>query len=144
MFALPPAADLDSTAGSEWDLSDFEGGRPGSSAASATHLTSVSKEQLFQMLQKARARYHKYKGRAADVVKAYQDLEAENAKIKNVMQQTQVLNTVHVTPFYKAHKLLSECFYCTAGETGLCSDTLKMCLLFMRVIEMFINHHYLY
>ena len=90
VFALPPP-DLDSTAGSEWE-SDFEGGggRPGSSAS--THLTSVSKEQLFQMLQKSRARYHKYKGRAADVVKAYQELEAENGKIKNVMQQTQVKN----------------------------------------------------
>ena len=37
-----------------------------------------------------RARYHKYKGRYADVVKAYTDLQNENAKIKNVMQQTQV------------------------------------------------------
>ena len=42
------------------------------------------------MLQKSRARYHKYKGRCTDVVKAYKELEAENGKIKNVMQQTQV------------------------------------------------------
>ena len=37
-----------------------------------------------------RARYHKYKGRYADVIKAYTDLQSENAKVKNVMQQTQV------------------------------------------------------
>ncbi len=37
-----------------------------------------------------RARYHKYKGRYADVIKAYTDLQNENAKVKNVMQQTQV------------------------------------------------------
>jgi len=42
------------------------------------------------MLQKARTRYHKYKGRYADVAKAYTELEAENQKVKNVMQQTQV------------------------------------------------------
>lgn len=37
-----------------------------------------------------RARYHKYKGRYTDVIKAYTDLQNENAKVKNVMQQTQV------------------------------------------------------
>ena len=73
--------DLDSTAGSEWDE---DGG------SSHQHLSAISKEQLFQMLQKARARYHKYKGRYSDVAKAYQDLERENGKIKTVMQQTQV------------------------------------------------------
>ena len=41
------------------------------------------------MLQKTRGRYHKYKGRYSDVVRAYQDLERENGKIKTVMQQTQ-------------------------------------------------------
>ena len=69
--------DLDSTAGSEWDE---DGG------SSHQHLSAISKEQLFQMLQKARARYHKYKGRYSDVAKAYQDLERENGKIKTVMQ----------------------------------------------------------
>ena len=73
--------DLDSTAGSEWDE---DGG------SSHQHLSAISKEQLFQMLQKARARYHKYKGRYSDVAKAYQDLDRENGKIKTVMQQTQV------------------------------------------------------
>ena len=52
-FTLPSQQDLDSTTGSEW----------GSEAGSQTQLTSISKEQLFQMLQKTRARYHKYKGR---------------------------------------------------------------------------------
>ena len=89
--------DLDSTAGSEWDE---DGG------SSHQHLSAISKEQLFQMLQKARARYHKYKGRYSDVAKAYQDLERENGKIKTVMQQTQVyvaalffLKGIHVPVF---------------------------------------------
>jgi hypothetical protein len=38
-----------------------------------------------------RARYHKYKGRYADVVKAYNELQGENSKVKTVMQQTQVI-----------------------------------------------------
>lgn len=76
-----PINDLDSTAGSEWDED-----------ASSQRLTSISKEQLFQMLQKARGRYHKYKGRYSDLVKAYQDLERDNGKIKTVMQQTQVIS----------------------------------------------------
>lgn len=70
--------DLDSTAGSEWEDDQ-----------SSQRLTSISKETLFQMLQKTRGRYHKYKGRYCDLVKAYQDLERENGKIKTVMQQTQ-------------------------------------------------------
>merc|ERR1712156_330799 len=49
----------------------------------------ISKEQLFQMLQKTRSRYHKYKGRYSDVANAYKSLENENQKVKNVMQQTQ-------------------------------------------------------
>ena len=73
--------DLDSTAGSEWE--------DDTASATSQRLTSISKEQLFQMLQKTRGRYHKYKGRYSDVVRAYQDLERENGKIKTVMQQTQ-------------------------------------------------------
>ena len=42
------------------------------------------------MLQKMRSRYHKYKGRYADAAKAYTELEVENTKVKNIMQQTQV------------------------------------------------------
>ena len=79
VYSLPSATDLDSTAGSEWE--------DGNSSA---QLAAVSKEQLFQMLQKMRARYHKYKGRYADVAKAYTELENENQKVKNIMQQTQV------------------------------------------------------
>jgi len=79
IFSFPVNADLDSTAGSEWE----------EDASSQQRLTSVSKEQLFQMLQKARARYHKYKGRYTDLSKAFQDLERENGKVKGVMQQTQ-------------------------------------------------------
>ena len=79
MYHLP--SDLDSTAGSEWE---------GDNASSAAQLSAVTKEQLFQMLQKTRTRYHKYKGRYQDVAKAYTDLQVENEKVKAVMQQTQV------------------------------------------------------
>uniref|UniRef100_A0A0K2UZD7 GRIP domain-containing protein n=1 Tax=Lepeophtheirus salmonis TaxID=72036 RepID=A0A0K2UZD7_LEPSM len=51
--------------------------------------SAVSKEQLYSMLSRSRSRYHKYKSRYAVVVKAYQDLNAENQKISNVMHQTQ-------------------------------------------------------
>ncbi len=51
-FSLP--SDLDSSAGSEWE--DGAG-------SNSSQLGAVSKEQLFAMLQKMRARYHKYKGR---------------------------------------------------------------------------------
>ena len=79
VYCLP--SDLESsTAGSEWEDN-------GSSASA--QLSAVTKEQMFQMLQKTRARYHKYKGRYADVAKAYTELEEENKKVKNVMHQTQ-------------------------------------------------------
>ncbi len=78
-FSLP--SDLESTAGSEWE---------DAGSSSGAQLGAVTKEQLFQMLQKTRSRYHKYKGRYVDVARAYTDLEAENQKVKNVMQQTQV------------------------------------------------------
>ena len=83
VYSLP--SDLDSTAGSEW-----EGAGGGDGASSTAQLSAVTKEQLFQMLQKMRTRYHKYKGRYVEVAKAYTELEAEKAKIANVMQQTQV------------------------------------------------------
>ena len=41
-------SDLDSTAGSEWE---------GESNAGSQHLSAVSKEQLFNMLQKSRSRW---------------------------------------------------------------------------------------
>ena len=45
-------SDLDSTAGSEWE---------GESNAGSQHLSAVSKEQLFNMLQKSRSRYRELK-----------------------------------------------------------------------------------
>lgn len=76
---LPLFSDLESCAGSEagWDDSG------------SAQLAAVSKEQLYSMLSKARARYHKYKGRYADLSRAYTDLQTENKKVKEVMQQTQ-------------------------------------------------------
>jgi len=76
---VPLFSDMESCAGSEagWDDSG------------SAQLGSVSKEHLFTMLSKMRARYHKYKGRYADLSRAYRDLEAENRKVKEVMQQTQ-------------------------------------------------------
>ena len=41
-------------------------------------------------------RYHKYKGRFTDLAQAYKDLEAENQKVKDVMQQTQVRDSFKV------------------------------------------------
>lgn len=75
MYSIP--SDLDSTAGSEWD------------DESSAQLSAITKEQLYQMLQKMRTRYHKYKGRYGDVAKAYTELQMENDKVKTVMQQTQ-------------------------------------------------------
>ena len=49
-YAFP--SDLDSTAGSEWE---------GESNAGSQHLSAVSKEQLFNMLQKSRTRYSNWK-----------------------------------------------------------------------------------
>ena len=103
IFSFPVNADLDSTAGSEWEED---------AGSSQQRLTSVSKEQLFQMLQKARARYHKYKGRYTDLSKAFQDLERENGKIKGVMQQTQVCPQQH---YFTAADLLFFYMYCFLG-----------------------------
>jgi hypothetical protein len=89
VYALP--SDLESTAGSEWD----------DAGSSSAQLSSISKEQLFQMLQKMRVRYHKYKGRYSDVAKAYTELSAENQKVKNVMQQTQVRELTSALWTYK-------------------------------------------
>jgi len=77
--SVPLFSDLESTAGSEagWD----DGG--------SAQLSAVSKEQLYGMLAKMRARYHKYKGRYSDLSKAYVNIQTENQKVKEVMQQTQ-------------------------------------------------------
>ena len=103
--------DLDSTAGSEWDE---DGG------SSHQHLSAISKEQLFQMLQKARARYHKYKGRYSDVAKAYQDLERENGKIKTVMQQTQVFFNIIILRNVKSYGFFLVNFNGSRILFGLC------------------------
>merc|ERR1711874_315329 len=68
---------MESTAGSEWG------------EESSAQLSAITKEQMFGMLTKMRARYHKYKGRYSDIAKAYKELEVENGKVKQVMQTTQ-------------------------------------------------------
>ena len=76
---IPLFSDMESVAGSEAGWGDD----------SSSHLSAVNKEQLVTMLSKMRGRYHKYKGRYTDLAKAYKDLQAENLKVKDVMQQTQ-------------------------------------------------------
>ena len=78
---IPLFSDMESVAGSEagWGAADD----------SSAQMSAVSKEQLVNMVSKMRARYHKYKGRYTDLGKAYRDLQAENKKVKEVMQQTQ-------------------------------------------------------
>jgi len=76
---VPLFSDMESMAGSEAGWADD----------SSAQLGSVSKEQLMNMLSKMRGRYHKYKGRYTDLAKAYKELEGENKKVKEVMQQTQ-------------------------------------------------------
>ena len=76
---IPLFSDMESVAGSEAGWGDD----------SSSHLSAVNKEQLVTMLSKSRARYHKYKGRYTDLGKAYKELQGENTKVKEVMQQTQ-------------------------------------------------------
>ena len=52
-------SDMESTAGSEWG------------DESSAQLSAVTKEQMYGMLTKMRARYHKYKGRYSDITRAY-------------------------------------------------------------------------
>ena len=77
--SMPLFSDLESMAGSEAGWGDD----------SSAQLGAVSKEQLMNMLSKMRGRYHKYKGRYTDLAKAYRELDVENKKVKEVMQQTQ-------------------------------------------------------
>ena len=76
---IPLFSDMESVAGSEAGWGDD----------SSAHMSAVNKEQLVTMLSKMRARYHKYKGRYSDLAKAYKELQGENTKVKEVMQQTQ-------------------------------------------------------
>ena len=78
---IPLFSDMESVAGSE--------ARRGAADDSSAQMSAVSKEQLVNMVSKMRARYHKYKGRYTDLGKAYRELQAENKKVKEVMQQTQ-------------------------------------------------------
>lgn len=52
-------------------------------------LEAISKEQLFAAFQKTRARVHKYKGKYAEVVKAYRVLDSEKDKIKRILTESQ-------------------------------------------------------
>ena len=79
---IPLFSDMESVAGSEAGWGD-------DSCNNSSQLSAVSKEQLLNMLSKMRSRYHKYKGRYTDLGKAYRDLQNENKKVKDVMQQTQ-------------------------------------------------------
>ena len=78
---IPLFSDMESVAGSEAGWGD--------DSCSSSQLSAVSKEQLLNMLSKMRGRYHKYKGRYTDLGKAYRELQSENKKVKDVMQQTQ-------------------------------------------------------
>ncbi|KAK6635090.1 hypothetical protein RUM44_000339 [Polyplax serrata] len=49
----------------------------------------VSKEQLYQTFKKVLNRYNKYKGRYTDLLKHYKELQHENFKTKNVLQESQ-------------------------------------------------------
>jgi hypothetical protein len=52
-------------------------------SASGHHVGDrISKEQIYNAYQKTRTRYHKYKGRYADLAKHYKELEREREKVK--------------------------------------------------------------
>merc|ERR1711923_675851 len=70
-------------------MESMAGSEAGWGDDSSAQLGAVSKEQLLNMLSKMRGRYHRYKGRYSDLAKAYRELEGENKKVKEVMQQTQ-------------------------------------------------------
>lgn len=53
------------------------------SASQSGHgVDRVSKEHVFNAYQKMRMRYHKYKGRYADLARHYKELEREREKVK--------------------------------------------------------------
>ena len=52
------------------------------STSSQNYGDRISKEQIFNAFQKMRTRYHKYKGRYADLAKHYKDLEREKDRVK--------------------------------------------------------------
>lgn len=71
-----PQSDLESS--SEWE----EGG-------SAAVVERLSKDTVYQAYLKMRQRYHKYKGRYADLSRAYKDKEKESDKLRDVLAKTQ-------------------------------------------------------
>ncbi|EEB19471.1 conserved hypothetical protein [Pediculus humanus corporis] len=62
--------------------SEFEDGLSG-------QIEKISKEQLYQSFKKMLNRYNKYKGRYTDLLKHYKELQHENFKTKNVLQESQ-------------------------------------------------------
>ncbi|XP_046388562.1 golgin subfamily A member 4-like [Ischnura elegans] len=70
-------SDLESTS----EIDDITG--------SASHLQSISKEQLLLAYRKTQSRYHKYKGRYVDLARHFKELERQNSKIKAVLTETQ-------------------------------------------------------
>ncbi|XP_069702981.1 golgin subfamily A member 4-like isoform X2 [Periplaneta americana] len=52
-------------------------------------LDKISKEQLYTAYRKMQARYSKYKGRYADLVRHYRELDRENVKAKTVLVESQ-------------------------------------------------------
>lgn len=63
----------------ESNVSEFDD----SASTSGQHVSDrISKEHVFNAYQKMRARYHKYKGRYADLSKHYKELEREREKVK--------------------------------------------------------------
>jgi len=61
----------------ESNVSEFE-----DSVSSQNFGDRISKEHIFNAFQKMRTRYHKYKGRYADLAKHYKDLELEKERVK--------------------------------------------------------------
>lgn len=63
----------------ESNVSEFDE----SASQSGQHASDrISKEHIFNAYQKMRARYHKYKGRYADLARHYKELEREREKVK--------------------------------------------------------------
>ncbi|XP_071552808.1 uncharacterized protein [Panulirus ornatus] len=71
-----PQSDLESS--SEWE----DGG-------STAVMERLSKDTVYQAYLKMRQRYHKYKGRYADLARAYKDKDRESEKLRDVLTKTQ-------------------------------------------------------
>ncbi|XP_042206402.1 golgin subfamily A member 4-like [Homarus americanus] len=71
-----PQSDLESS--SEWEDS-----------SNTAVVDRLSKDTVYQAYLKMRQRYHKYKGRYADLARAYKDKERESDKLRDVLTKTQ-------------------------------------------------------